>query len=182
MSAFGKAKVHTVRTVNDRLKFINDQVFATQRDPEMRALALWLVRGCPQHGNESESCEIATIFNFVKQNIQYRQDPSNYDLYATGRRTLQVRAGDCDDHAVILSGLLGCIGYYTGARVVSPDGTNWHIYATAGAFPRHAPTKVIPLDTTQPPSFPGWEPGPAHMRRLKSVTFTEGGPVIEEIR
>jgi len=181
-SPYGVAAVHDVRGVDDRLVLINQQVFASIRDPEIRALALKLVSGCPEHGREAEACEIARIYWFVKQNIAYRQDPYTYDLYATAKRVLQVRAGDCDCHCVLLGALLGTIGYIPGARVVSPDGVNWHIYACIGAYPRHAPTVVIPCDTTQQPAYPGWEPPREMCKYMKQVTFTEARPIIEEIR
>lgn len=181
-NAYGIAQVHDVHSVDERLHYINRQVWASIRDPEIRSRALQLVSGCPEHGNEAEACEIQRVFWFVKQNIQYRQDPYTYDLYATARRVLQVGAGDCDCHCALTTGLLGTIGYIPGARVVSPDGKAWHIYACVGAYPRLSPTVVIPLDTTQPQSYPGWEP-PRHLcNHMKQITFAESGPIIEVIR
>lgn len=94
-SDFGKSEVHEVHSLTDRLVLINKQVFKSLRDPSIRALALDLVRGTPQHGNESELAELSRVFWFVKKNIEYRQDPHQYDLYSTASRTLQVQSGDC---------------------------------------------------------------------------------------
>jgi hypothetical protein len=109
--AFGRAAVHDVYSISDRLTLINDQVFASLKDPKIRALALELVRGTPQHGDESELEELKRIFWFVKNNIEYRQDPFPYDLYATAARVLQVRAGDCftlDTKVIVRSKATGC--------------------------------------------------------------------------
>jgi len=183
---FGTAEVHDVFSIGDRLKLINIQVFKSLRDPAMRALALDLVRGTSQHGPESELAEVSRIFWFVKNNVEYRQDPHNYDLYSTATRTLQVRSGDCDDHLILVDALLGNLGYVPGAKVISPDGANWHIYSVTSLFPRHnpqAPTaRYIALDTTQPPSTPGWEPPMKFRSHEKVVTFTENGPLVHTVR
>jgi hypothetical protein len=139
-SIYGTAQVHDVYSLQDRLTLINGQVFKSLQDPSIRALALDLVRGTPQHGNESEIAEVSRIFWFIKQNIEYRQDPHHYDLYSTASRTLQTRSGDCDDHQILCGSLLGNLGFIPGAKVISPDGSNWHIYATTALFPRHDPT------------------------------------------
>jgi hypothetical protein len=175
---FGQATIHNVNNVNERLDLINKQVFVSLQDPEMRALALSLVSGCPTIGDEAERAELSRIFWFVKNNIEYRQDPYHYDLYATAKRTLQVRAGDCDCHAILTSCLLSHIGYQAGAKLISPNGADWHIYAVAGVYPRSAPTKILTLDTTQPDSYPGWEPPRAFHAHSKLITFSESGPII----
>lgn len=183
---FGTAEVHSVYSLSDRLALINQQVFKSLRDPSIRALALDLVRGTPQHGNESELAEVSRVFWFVKKNIEYRQDPYQHDLYSTAARTIQVRSGDCDDHSILTDALLGNLGYVPGAKVISPDGSNWHIYAITSLFPRHnpqAPTaRYIALDSTQPPSFPGWEPSSKFRKFERVVTFTETGPLINTVR
>lgn len=185
-SDFGKAEVHEVHTLTDRLVLINKQVFQSLRDPSIRALALDLVRGTPQHGNESELAELSRVFWFVKKNIEYRQDPHQYDLYATAARTLQVRSADCDDTCILIDSLIGNLGYIPGARIISRDGANWHIYAVTSVFPRHNPqaptSRYIALDTTQPQSYPGWEPPRDFQRYVKIVTFTESGPLIQSAR
>jgi hypothetical protein len=175
-----------VYSISDRLKLINDQTFVSLRDPKTRALALELVRGTSQHGDQSELEELKRVFWFVKNNVEYRQDPHQYDLYATTTRTLQTGAGDCDDHTIVVNSLIGNLGYIPGAKIVSADNANWHIYAVTCVFPRHnpdAPTaRYLALDTTQTPSYPGWEPPPAFHRFSKMVTFTDRGPRIRELR
>jgi hypothetical protein len=178
--------VHDVFSLADRLNLINLQVFKSLRDPAIRALALDLVRGTPQHGPESELAEVSRIFWFVKNTIEYRQDPHQHDLYSTASRTLQTRAGDCDDHLIVTASLLGNLGYVPGAKVISPDGVNWHIYAVTALYPRHDPSaptaRYIALDTTQTPSYPGWEPPKQFHKYSKTVTFAERGPLIQTTR
>jgi hypothetical protein len=95
-------------------------------------------------------------------------------------------AHNCDDHTILNAAMLTSIGFRCGARVVSPDGANWHIYSVTSLFPRHnpqAPTaRYIALDTTQPPSTPGWEPPMKFRSHEKVVTFTENGPLVHTVR
>lgn len=108
---FGTAEVHDVFSLADRLSLINIQVFKSLRDPAIRALALDLVRGTPQHGPESELAEVSRIFWFVKNTIEYRQDPHQHDLYSTASRTLQTRSGDCftlDTPVIVKAKASGC--------------------------------------------------------------------------
>jgi hypothetical protein len=124
---FGTPEVHDVFSIGDRLKLINIQVFKSLQDPSMRSLALDLVRGTLQHGPESELAEVSRIFWFVKNNIEYRQDPHNYDLYSTASRTLQTRSGDCftlDTPVIVKAKASGCYEIKTLASLE----TSWPAY------------------------------------------------------
>jgi hypothetical protein len=110
-TGYGTSTVRDVYSIADRLKIINDQAFASLRDPAIRALALETVRGTSQHGDQSELEELKRVFFFVKNNIEYRQDPHKYDLYATAARVLQTGAGDCftlDTKVIVRSKATGC--------------------------------------------------------------------------
>ena len=181
-SSYGTAQVRSFEgSIEDRIRFIGEQVMKSQRDPYIRAVALEIVQGLPQHGIESEEAEVSQVFWWVKNNIEYRQDPRDFDYYATAKRTLQFRAGDCDDHVVLMCALLHNLGFKVGARVISPDGYGWHIYALVG-FPRTSPSGVLALDTTQAEAYPGWEPGVVHRSHEVLVTFNGDGTIIKRIR
>lgn len=124
---FGTAEVHDVYSLSDRLSLINGQVFKSLREPSIRALALDLVRGTPQHGHESELAELSRVFWFVKKNIEYRQDPHQYDLYSTAQRTLQNKSGDCftlDTPVIVRSKVSG--GYEI--KTLGSLETSWPAY------------------------------------------------------
>jgi hypothetical protein len=171
---YGTTRVHQLNSIEDRLRLIGEQVDKSQRDPKVRAVALEVVNGAPEHGDASDDEEIIRVFNFVKSNIAYRQDPRDYDMYATGWRTLQLRGGDCDDHTILIAGMLNNLGFLTGAKVISPDGMNWHIYPVAGIRTKASPSAIVPLDTTQPESYPGWEPSVFQRRHEILATFSGG--------
>jgi len=140
----------------------------------LRDVAVEIVKGTPQHGTAYEDACVASVFKWVKSNIEYRQDPVDYDYYMAAGRTINSGAGDCDDHCILICALLNALGFHTGARIVSPDGAAWHIYALAGVRSFSSPSMVIPLDTTQTESAPGWEPPPMMRRYELQTSFRLG--------
>ena len=170
----GHLSVSSVKSLDERIvimsALVRDSVRGTGRDgftPEdaatLRHLAVSMVATCP---DRDEGCEIAKVFWFVKGNVRYTHDIHNIDTYQSAARTLQFQGGDCDDHAILLCTLLSELGFQVGFRVISTSGKSWeHVYAIVGV-PKRAPTAVIPLDTTVPSAYPGWEPA---KRRIKAV-------------
>jgi len=168
-------QVHSgIYTIQDRLDLIAKQVDSSITRPQetrdgqqymLRDLALEIVNGTIQHGQAAEDQTVSRVFWWVKNNIEYRQDPVDYDQYMAAGRTIAAGGSDCDDHCILNAAMLSSLGFRTGAKVVSPDNTNWHVYAVVGVYPFYAPTRIIPLDTTQPESFPGWEP-PDYQRKF----------------
>lgn len=179
-----KPVVHRgVYTLQDRLDLIAEQVQKSivlpQERPDgkqymLRDLALEIVRGTPQHGFAAEDGQLTAVFAWVKNNIEYRQDPHGFDEYRAAGRTIDAGAGDCDCHTILNVGLLTGLGFRTGARVCSPDNANWHIYTVVGAHPFNNPSIIFPFDTTQPGSYVGWEPPPAMRRHLLQCEFDDG--------
>jgi len=176
--------------MRDRLKLISQMVDSSIRKPQetpegkkymLRDLVTReIVWNAPQHGTEYEDACVSRVFWWIKKNVQYRQDPVDYDYYMAAGRTITSGAGDCDDHCVLNAAMLTSIGFRCGARIVSPDGANWHIYALAGVRTFSRPTAIIPMDTTQTESTPGWEP-PYGMRKYEmQTTFQLGqlGPIV----
>lgn len=172
--------------MQDRVRLIARMIDSSIRNPQettdgrkylLRDLVVReIVRGLPQHGKEYEDASIGAVFNWVKRNIEYRQDPVDYDYYMAAGRTINAGAGDCDDHCIIICSMLNSIGFRTGARICSPDGSSWHIYAVVGVRPFNNPSAIVPMDTTQTESYPGWEP-PMPMRRYELQTsFVLGKP------
>jgi hypothetical protein len=179
MSAnFGKVQVHNgVADIRQMVRLVARQVDASVRDPWTRAYVAEIVRnGRAQAtpGGPSEVEQIGKIFWHVKNNVAYIQDPRGYEYIPTAKRGIQIGAEDCDGHVVIVCSLLSALGFATGARVISSDGQNWHIYSVVMFDPMYRPTQYITLDTTQKESVPGWEPPPAMRRQQIDVTFADG--------
>lgn len=98
--------------------------------------------------------EVVAIFQFVRANVRYTGDTYGLDTYQTGRRTLELRAGDCDDFTILLAGMLLSIGHHVRLKSVElreePGGFS-HIYAEV-LLDRH----WRPLDASSS-RIPGWE-------------------------
>ena len=176
-ASFGKVEIHNAPDIRQMVRLVARQVDASVRDPWTRAYATEVVRANGRlavAGGPSEEDQIGRVFWHVKTNIAYLQDPRGYEMIATAKRTVQTMGGDCDDHCVLIASLLSSIGFATGARVISADNSNWHIYAICMYDPMYKPSRYICLDTTQKESYPGWE-APAAMRRYQiDVTFANG--------
>jgi len=134
-----------------------------------------VIQKAPQHGSGSEGIPILAVFDFVKQNVQYRQDPRDYDYYMSVGRILNSGAGDCDDMTIINCAMLSSVGYLVGGRVISPDGYGWHIYCIVGINPAFngSPQGLVALDTAYGDKV-GWEPGMYYRRYEKQCTFRNG--------
>ena len=144
----------------------------------LKDLAHFIVRGTPQGGYASEIEPIRAVFRYLKNNIEYRQDLTDYDYYMSAGRTVLSGAGDCDDFLILGDALLSSIGYTVGARVISPDGAGWHIYNIAGVSPAFngIPTRVIPFDASIRPGADdiGDEPPMEYRNYEMQCTFKEG--------
>jgi hypothetical protein len=183
---FGNVRVYdNASDVKSMVRLVAKQVDASVRDPWTRAYALEIVRGGRPFvvaGGPSETDQISRVFWHVKNNIAYVQDPRGYEYIPTAKRVVQMGGEDCDGSVVLVSSLLSSLGFNTGARVISTDGANWHIYSTCGFNPSYAPSQYITLDTTQKDSYPGWEPPPVMRRQQIDVTFKDGKAFLKNGR
>jgi hypothetical protein len=53
--------------------------------------------------------QIAEAFTWVKQNVEYVTDASG-DYWQSTKETLDLRTGDCEDHAILMASLIGALG------------------------------------------------------------------------
>jgi hypothetical protein len=95
------------------------------------------------------------IFDFVKQNIQYVKDPKGLELIRPARKILEDKAGDCDEHVVLLNSLYRAVGFSSCLITIStpqaPD-TFSHVYSAV-----KVDNIWYPVDTTVKTSYFGWE-------------------------
>lgn len=157
-----KLKHHRGRmTIKDRVKIIQDLVWKSVQDPEMRKIALQTTKDCPERDGK---CEARAIYHFIKSHVRYTGDvgpvkmghdgPTEaVDLYQSARRTLEIGGGDCDDQAILAATLLALNGMSAKLRITKPrKDAEWsHIYVTTG-LPKLRPTSWLPIDTTLPGS------------------------------
>lgn len=104
-----------------RLQGISDGPLGAQQTlVAMRALVNEAVREPAQQvretalniiGNAGYVGQVRSMQSWVQHNIRYIQDPQSVELVQTPQKTLQWRAGDCDDQAVLIAALLDSIGH-----------------------------------------------------------------------
>lgn len=163
----------SVYTVADQKKALEELATLTEKstvDPLVRNAALAITADCDSRDDE---CEVRAIFDAVKtgttavtgleNGLKYVSDPQWADFFSSPSRTLRqlaagINGGDCDDHAALLCGLLGSLGFTTGLRAWGPTkGEFTHVYAVVG-MPKLDYDEMWGLDTTVESSEPGWEP------------------------
>jgi hypothetical protein len=182
-AGYGVVSVHQADSIEDRVHIIGQQVDNGQRDPQMRKLAYQLVYGAPEFGSIHEDMELSGIFYPIRHHVDYRQESRDYDYFASPLRTWEMKAGDCDCHTALVAALTSHLGFLSGAKIISGNGRDWHIYPVAGVRSKQNPSSIVPLDTTQKlESYPGWEPGWQHRQREILATFSGGKTYLREIR
>jgi hypothetical protein len=87
-------------------------------------LARFITSGC--HGAVDEA---ETVRQWVRGNIEYRNDPAGHELIQDPIVTLDQQAGDCDDMTILAGCLLRAVGHDCEAVAVTWRGNE---------FPTHA--------------------------------------------
>lgn len=101
------------------------------------------------------------------QSISLGEAEPTFDIEVEGHRfylpETDLVVHNCDDHAALIAGLLGSLGFVVGLRVWGrKKGEFTHVYAVVG-LPKIGPTEFAGLDTTVDESEVGWEPPGGHV-------------------
>lgn len=111
-------------------------------NPTIRNLALQLTTGLPQKDHRGE---IERVHAFVRDSIRYVRDVAGVETLQTPLKTLELRAGDCDDKSTLIATLLASIGYPTRFVAVGfAPGRFSHVFAEV-----RRGTAWIALETTE---------------------------------
>ena len=121
--------------------------------PDIRATALTIIKPVKDKDYRGE---ITAVYNWVKNNIRYTQDPWDKEMLQWPDYTLKLGQGDCDDHSILMASLLMSVGHecrFAVVQVARDSGNYDHVYAEC---------KVngdwVPVDTTNKSSGAmGWE-------------------------
>lgn len=157
-------ELREVRSLDDRINAIRDRARRGRVDPQVMAWARKQVtRKCASKPGgwcvpeKDTKAEIIAIFEGMRRDVRYTSDILGVDTFAHPKRTLEQKAGDCDDYSALGCAALMSIGIPCRFKVVrTKDADTWnHIYIQAG-LPKHAPEQWIPLDASVPVK-PGWE-------------------------
>lgn len=151
----------------DQMRSLVDEAL---RDPSIKRLATDIVRGVPAFDDYSEA---RAIFEWVRGNIRFTKDAVNKEQLYPPAELLQIRAGDCDDMAMLTGTLLMAVGYPARLVTVAAPGSGdefSHVYIEASVN-----GSWIPIDPARVDSQFGVEP-PAYTRgRWWSLSDSSSG-------
>ncbi len=122
--------------------------------PLVRRTALEITRGLD---SKDKTSQIAAVLNWLKSNLDFRGEYK--ELLQSPVVTIQLGAGDCDDHSMLAAALLKTLGYNTRFHTVAADPEDpaqfSHVFCEV-----YDPNtgEWTALDSTVPRSFPGWRP------------------------
>jgi len=150
-----------VRTLGDRLSVIIDKAHQGKLDPVIIGWARREVSKKDKQGQwvtpeKDTEAEAFAIFKGLRRDIRYTSDVRGVDTYANPRKTLETRAGDCDEYSAVGCAALMAVGIPCRLEVIqtTKSSTPDHIFIQAGV-PKEGPTKWVSLDASvnMPP---GW--------------------------
>jgi len=161
------------RGVAKTMDLIKSLVDHAIKDPYINRTAIEIL----QHSDAPQYDQMAAaqiIYQWVRSNIRYVQDPVGKETVRPANVILEVRAGDCDDiNGVLIPSLLGTIGISTRGVTVAavPDSDDFsHIYAEALLN-----GKWVALDAARPNVVFGQAPEYYKRRAHWPLTGTEVG-------
>ena len=100
--------------------------------------------------------EIKALFEWVQQNVRYTKDTVRIEVLHSAKRMLKLRAGDCDDIAILLGAMLEAIGHPVRLVITGADPLRQDVFSHIFLEVFHK-GRWIPLDATMP--YPmGWAP------------------------
>jgi hypothetical protein len=110
--------------------------------------------------------EAEALFSWVRRNIRFTKDPLTKEKLYPPQELLKIRAGDCDDIAMLLGAFLLAVGYPARLITVSanPEQPNdfSHVYVEGEVPPGSG--QWIPMDAARIDSQFGIEP-PSYFRK-----------------
>jgi len=111
--------------------------------------------------------EIHALFEWVRRNIRYTRDIFQVETLHTARRMLELRAGDCDDMAILLGAMLKATGHPVRLCLVGFRRDFPHLYSHI--YPEvQCKSRWIALDATMRHPM-GWAP-PAIWKSVCDIT------------
>ena len=159
LAALPDGRAGTVET----LRIMRNMARNAVRSPtqEIRHLALSLIAILPAR---RWGAEVEALHAFVRDDIRYARDPVGIESVATPEKTLQLRAGDCDDKSTLLAAMLESIGHPSRFVAVGFNGGNFsHVYVESKIG-----SAWVPLETIIPKPM-GWSPPDATSRYILKV-------------
>lgn len=136
-----------------------------RKNADLRELALELTR--PLRSRDYVG-EVREIHAFVSRTIRYTRDVTETETLQTPLRTIQSRAGDCDDHSILTATLLQSIGHHPVRFVAMGFAPSGDAYSHVLTETRIGGARWLPLETTLAKPF-GWSPPHQTARMIETI-------------
>lgn len=155
-----RARSVPVKNFDEVVGLIREQIDEGKQDPAIHRAVSGILSRKVGDGwaiePKDHDAEVRAIFDYVRRNVRYQHDTHGIDTFRSPRRTLELRAGDCDDMTILIGSLAGAAGYPVKVKVVDTSGGGYdHVYPLVGVPPTK-PTRWVALDATEPHAV-GWE-------------------------
>jgi len=114
---------------------MEEQVAQATVDPAVREWAAYICRNLT---NNDLPGQVAAITQFVRRNVTYVRDPVGQEYLVAPRQMLTqysetgAMLGDCDDHVMLLNGLLQSVGFDTQCLGVKHGGASDYNHVISG--------------------------------------------------
>ncbi len=76
-------------------------------NPEVRGVAVSIAR---DSDGSWQVKQLVDLFLWMDDNVAYVNDPSTNEYFASASETLELKAGDCDDQAVLITSMVRSVG------------------------------------------------------------------------
>ena len=154
-----------VRTLAERLRYIQGRVDVGMRNPKMYALARHItsekVNGKWAADEKDTLAEAQLIYRYLRGTVRYTSDSLGLDVFQNPALTVGLHAGDCDDYSSLGATLLMHVGIPVKMKVIQTVDSREpnHIYLIMN-IPKGGP-QWVPFDASVEARV-GWE-APAKM-------------------
>lgn len=93
----------------ETLEFLRDSIRAWSRSPTIRAATIHAL-GTPATTPRTDPKRAAALLDWMARSVSYVPDPHALETLQSPGATLQLRGGDCDDHAALLGSMMKAAG------------------------------------------------------------------------
>jgi hypothetical protein len=115
------------QAIRKRADWFKMLVARAQQSPTVREAAFSLKNKYPENPFE----QLQALHVFVRDGIQYVNDPPEGDLYSDAARTLRIRQGDCDDKSILFCSIAKLMEYHCGFRFMAQGFNYIHVFPYA---------------------------------------------------
>ena len=108
-------------TIEQKVRVLIDIIRGASVDKVIRDLVF-------SFGHPDGFNTVKSVYGFVKNNIDYVEEPFGQDNFQYPTFTLRTRFGDCEDHAALLGSIFKAQGYNVAVKVAKTGQSRYHVY------------------------------------------------------